>query len=346
MTRSSNFNDQFSSCISNSFSLNQPGCFEGYLYLIAFLNGSIDCGYESPPEIMFKSMNINYLEYLSSGLTSSVYKGEFMDKKTDRSFVIKQFNNKDYFDQELKIMNLISKSKNKNAKKFVINLIGEAIFKLDKQSTNCMLLSPFCEQADRGNLTEIKLNEYFDCLKAISQFEIVHRDISNRHFMRNSKTKRLIIIDFGFAHKCGEYTSFSGSTTFAPNIILSGAKGHFYKPNFMHDLESLVKMIFTNSFYSEFSPILSKINHDFGKLFDFWYQIEESFSQKGDLIMAELFKSIKSDIENEKYEFHCDKVKDLFKKTSLCCVDLNDYYVKLFKNLNLDSNVTTEQQCD
>jgi len=81
--------------------LNQPECFEGYLYLIAFLNGSIDCGYESSPEIIFESMNVNYLEFLSSGLTSSVYKGEFMNKKIDHGFVIKQFNNGEYFEQEL-----------------------------------------------------------------------------------------------------------------------------------------------------------------------------------------------------------------------------------------------------
>ena len=50
MTRNSTFIDQFSVCISNSFSLNQPECLEGYLHLIAFLNGSIDCGYKSAPE--------------------------------------------------------------------------------------------------------------------------------------------------------------------------------------------------------------------------------------------------------------------------------------------------------
>ena len=93
---------------------------------------------------MFESMNIKYLEYLSSGLTSSVYKGEFMNKKIDHGFVIKQFKNNEYFEQELKIMKLISNSINQKAKEFVINIIGEATFRLDNHSTNTMLLTPFC----------------------------------------------------------------------------------------------------------------------------------------------------------------------------------------------------------
>jgi hypothetical protein len=122
MTRNSKCNDQFSVYISNYFTLNQPECFEGYLHLIALLNGSIDCGYESAPDIIFESMNVNYLEFLSS-LTSSVYKGEFMNKKIDHDYVIKQFNNGEYFEQELEIMKLISNSINQKAKEFVINLV-------------------------------------------------------------------------------------------------------------------------------------------------------------------------------------------------------------------------------
>jgi len=336
MTRHSDFNGQFSACISSSFSLNQTGCHEGYLYLIAFLNGTIDCGYESPPQIMFKSMNIKYLKYLSSGLTASVYKGEFMNKKSDQSFVVNQFNKEVYFNQEFEIMKLISNCKNEKAKEFVINLIGEATLRLDNQAANCMLLEPFCESAENETLTEMKLDEYFDCLKAISQFKIVHRDISNRHFMRNSKTKRLVIIDFGFACKYGEYISYSGSTTYAPNQILSGVNGHMYKPIFMHDLESLAKMIFINSFYSHYSAILSKINRDFAELLDFWNHIEISLFQKNEIILTKVFESIKLDINIEKYEQHCDEVKNLIKNSSLCC--LKDKHVKLFENLNLDNN--------
>jgi serine/threonine protein kinase len=100
-----------------------------------------------------------------------------------------------------------------------------------------MLLTPFCYPTGGESLSEKKLDEYFDCLKAISQFDIVHRDISNRHFMRNSITKRLIIIDFGFAHKYDMYACYSGAKKYAPNDILSGIFGHMYKPIFMHDLD-------------------------------------------------------------------------------------------------------------
>lgn len=141
--------------------------------------------------------------------------------------------------------------------------------------------------------------------------------------MQNSITKRLIIIDFGFAHKYGMYACYSRATKYAPNDILSGIFG-MYKPIFMHDLESLVKMIFINSFYSHYTPILSKINHSFESLLKFWEHIEKSFAEKGDITMKNIFEMVKLRIEKEKYEQHCDEVKNLFKQTSLCFPNLKN----------------------
>lgn len=78
--RSSTINTNYS--ISHSFSLNDKDNHEGYSFLIAFLNGSIDCGYQSLPELQFNSMPIKCMEYLSAGLTASVYKGVFTGNQT------------------------------------------------------------------------------------------------------------------------------------------------------------------------------------------------------------------------------------------------------------------------
>lgn len=317
--RSSTINTNYS--ISHSFSLNDKDNHEGYSFLIAFLNGSIDCGYQSLPELQFNSMPIKCMEYLSAGLTASVYKGEFKENQIlTKDFVIKQFKSEDFYDQELKIMNLISKSENNKAKTFVINLIGDALSQTNNLPCETLLLSPFCESTQQEPFTKTKIDEYFQCLKAIYELGLVHRDINKRHFMRNPNTKQLIVIDFGFACENGKAITFSGSTTYAANEILSLGLGKEYKPTFMHDLESLVKMIFVNSFANDpYRPILSEIKEDFAELLSFWKQIERSFSENGELLMVEIFKAIKSKTNITQYEQKCEEVKNKIKKSQLCC---------------------------
>ena len=74
---------------------------------------------------------------------------------------------------------------------------------------------------------------------------------------------------------------FSESTTFATNEILPLDLEEQHKPTFIHDLESLVKMIFINPFANNpYGPILSGIKEDFDKLLSFWEEMKISFSTK------------------------------------------------------------------
>jgi hypothetical protein len=40
--------------------------------------------------------------------------------------------------------------------------------------------------------------------------------------------------------------------------------------------------------------------------------------------MKNIFEMVKLRIEKEKYEQHCDEVRNLFKQTSLCCPNLKN----------------------
>lgn len=120
--RESTGTNDFITEISNEFSLDDEDNLQGYAWLIAFLNGTIEVGYQAPEDIMLESVPIKYLDYLSSGLTSSVYKGEFDFKHLDNHrlinkncFIIKRFKSKEYYNEELRIMNLIAKNKYNNA---------------------------------------------------------------------------------------------------------------------------------------------------------------------------------------------------------------------------------------
>ena len=66
----------------------------------------------------------------------------------------------------------------------------------------------------------VNMNQAFKCLKVLRELKIVHRDIQLRHFVEN-ESKKLMLIDFGFAVKSDTTVTICDSAHFAPMSVLA-----------------------------------------------------------------------------------------------------------------------------
>ena len=132
--------------------------------------------------------------------------------------------------------------------------------------------------------------DMFSCLFGLRQLNIVHRDLTPRHFLRcdgdkSSASRGLFLIDFGFAVPLPESAEarqafsvpFCGSSHFAPTPVLAELAKKVpltYKPLLAHDLESLVKVCFARRFADDVESLRKLDSNDADKIYDFWVALE------------------------------------------------------------------------
>jgi serine/threonine protein kinase len=141
------------------------------------------------------------------------------------------------------------------------------------------------------------MRDMFACVAALRQLDIVHRDLTPRHFLRCdnealSASHGLFLIDFGFAvllplndDDCQDReVTFCGSTYFAPTSLLQQLAAQppptfisppfLYTPQLAHDLESLVKVCFACVYPDQLADLRRLDNKDTKSILQFWLQLE------------------------------------------------------------------------
>ena len=146
---------------------------------------------------------------------------------------------------------------------------------------------------ESGDLSRATVEDMFCCLQRIRELRVVHRDISPRHFLRNSShaasaSHGLFLIDFGMATLLPVHrpVGFQGSLHYAPTDIQAElAKPaltdwpHFYTPQLAHDLESLVKVCFAR--HAQHEPDVRAFrwlkDNERKEVHEFWSEKEKSW---------------------------------------------------------------------
>jgi hypothetical protein len=138
-------------------------------------------------------------------------------------------------------------------------------------SPYCLFFTPVGIRPEGAACRSLEaVGDMFSCVAGLRDLDIVHRDLTPRHFLRcgsdvSSASHGLFLIDFGFSvllplhpqERRDLLIPFSGSTHFAPTSLLQqlrqlavspqptyNSTPFTYCPQLAHDLESLVKVCY------------------------------------------------------------------------------------------------------
>lgn len=171
---------------------------------------------------------VEFVEFLGSGATSSVYKASHLGDSVAAKLYKKGFS----AHNEMEILKLLE------------GVQGVPIFKGVAKDLKVLLLSPVGKRLKKSVPTEVRINltGIIDTLKEAHHRHIVHRDVRMGNILLVDD-RSFMLIDWGFASKVGEMAQFQGSLLTASSRVLE-YHGHpiEYMPE--DDLISFVKSLY------------------------------------------------------------------------------------------------------
>lgn len=257
--------------------ISRPIGFEKSLEKILTLlfNESDYTGY-TPLVVNIGGMRLTSFRFIGSGGTSHCY------LSTTGDLIIKKFFFEEHFEQERLIYEHIRKRQQQQ--KWPDSHLMTWV---DQDAEKLVLVF-------RGMGKPIQKNQYrsrklilsmIDCLRELESLDIVHRDITRRHFMfREDSCLHVMLIDLGSAVVRSEKEiGYSGTAHLAANQVLSFiANREWYVPRFQHDWESFVKFLMIQFGYVTYSHLLAlpfTCYEHVHKIEEFWIKTEEDLKK-------------------------------------------------------------------
>ena len=278
---------------------------------MAVLTASSDSERSEPskPTLTCDGQPVDITDYLGSGMSSRVWLGHIRpssgatasepsaavepDHWSHQPVVCKTFENRHMFKAELatwhgikqRLAHTIAAATASAPTRLTLRAVSED----DRQpgsahgALHTLFLSPVGKCEHDTPLTLATVRDMFTCLRDMRQLNVVHRDLTPRHFLRccadnDSASHGLFVIGFGCAVllPADGQSRLCGSLHFAPTSVLAQLANKVpwtYQPQLCHDLESMVEVCYALRCENDLSGLWG-LGEDVCRIYDYWLTLD------------------------------------------------------------------------